>query len=73
MSDDTLSAVTAAALAKVAGIPLADNDAAARIAAGANAAIMAVRSVANETCFDYEPSDYLAALEELAEPDVSPR
>ncbi len=73
MSADNLTAETAAALARVAGIPLADSDAAARIAAGANAAIAAVRSVANETCFDYEPSDYLGALEQLAEPDAPPR
>jgi hypothetical protein len=53
-------------LAGLAGLPLED-DAAARIAAGASAAIAAVAANVRETLFDVEPNDYLATLEQLAE------
>ena len=37
-----------------------------RIAAGATAAIAAVRGQVTATLFDHEPADYLALLERLA-------
>jgi hypothetical protein len=61
-----------AALADLAAVPLADAAMAERIAAGANAAIAAVRTQLQAGAFDYsslfdhEPGDYLATLERLA-------
>ena len=66
-----LADATIVDLARMTGIPLADAEAASRIAAGASAAIEAVRSIGagseSGSLFDYEPSDYLATLESLAE------
>lgn len=67
MTDAQLDADVVVALAAVAGIPLADADSAARIAAGASAAIAAVRRVVTDTLFDHEPADYLGTLEQLAD------
>lgn len=53
-------------LAGAAGMPLADDAMAARIAAGAQSAVDAVRQSVHETLFDLEPSDFLPTLEDLA-------
>jgi hypothetical protein len=66
LSKDALDPDTVLALARVAGLPIADADMAARIAAGASAAISAVRSSLGETLFDFEPADFSATLERLA-------
>ena len=66
-----MNAEFVAALARLSGVPLADSDAAARVASGANAAIAAVRRVVGDSLFDYEPSDYLATLEQLADADAA--
>ena len=55
------------------GLPPADEAAAARIAAGAGAAVAAVREVLvriddADALFDLEPAGYLALLEALADP-----
>lgn len=65
-------AADVAAFARVAGIPLAGPDAAGQIAAGASAAIAAVRGCADAELFDYEPSDFLSLLESLADAQVAP-
>lgn len=61
--------------AAVIGLPLDDEAAAARIAAGAGAAVAAVRATLAELddaeadeLFGREPAEYLALLESLAEP-----
>jgi hypothetical protein len=54
------------ALARAAGMPLADDAMAARVAAGAQSAVDAVRQSVHETLFDLEPADFLSTLEELA-------
>ena len=60
------------ALADLAGLPLADAAMAERIAAGASAAIEAVRTQLlagvfdDPSLFEYEPADSLATLERLA-------
>jgi hypothetical protein len=61
-----LDPATVSDLAALAGLPL-EEDAAARIAAGASAAIAAVAANVRETLFDVEPNDYLATLEQLAD------
>jgi hypothetical protein len=61
-----LSSASVSALAEAAGIPLADDAMAERIAAGASAAIAAVRAQLGESLCEYEPGDYLAALERLS-------
>ena len=66
MMSSPLDPAVVAALASAAGIPLADNAAAARVAAGAQAAIAAVRAKLGEPLFENEPSDYLSTLERLA-------
>lgn len=66
MDTDSLDANAVAALARAAGIPLTDQAMAERIAAGATAAIAAVRGQVTATLFDHEPADYLALLERLA-------
>lgn len=53
-------------LASAAGMPLADDAMAARVAAGAQSAVDAVRQSVHETLFDLEPADFLSTLEELA-------
>jgi hypothetical protein len=61
-----------AALADLAAVPLDDAEIAARIAAGASAAIAAVRTqmlagtLDDPSLFEYEPGNYLATLERLA-------
>ena len=66
MKKDSLDGDAVAAVARAAGIPITDQAMAERIAAGASAAISAVRAQVTETLFDYEPADYLALLERLA-------
>lgn len=70
MSNDFLDPATVAALSAATGIPLADAQAAERIAAGAEAAIRAVRNSLSQPLFDYEPADFLPTLERLADPGV---
>ena len=70
MTSGTLDPNAVVAFAAAAGIPLADPEAAARLAAGAQAAIEAVRSAGNATLFDHEPSDFLPTLERLAHRDT---
>lgn len=53
-------------LSGAAGMPLADDAMAARVAAGAQSAVDAVRQSVHETLFDLEPGDFLPTLEELA-------
>lgn len=57
-----------AALAALEGYPALDAETIARIAVGATNAVRAVAASVEESCFDSEPSDYLAELERLAEP-----
>jgi hypothetical protein len=66
MDIDSLDGNTVAAIARAAGIPIRDQETAERIAAGATAAIAAVRGQVTTTLFDHEPADYLALLERLA-------
>ena len=66
MDNDSLNGDAVAALAQAAGIPMTDHAMAERIAAGASAAILAVRAQVTTTLFDHEPADYLALLERLA-------
>ena len=66
MSAEPLDPAAVAALARAAGIPVADAAMAERIAAGASAAIAAVRGQVAATLFDHEPADYLPLLERLA-------
>jgi Pyruvate/2-oxoacid:ferredoxin oxidoreductase gamma subunit len=66
MSEPTLNAAAIAALAAAAELPLDDEAMAARIAAGASAAIAAVRAQHGQLLFEFEPADYLATLERLA-------
>lgn len=68
-----LDDATVVDLARIAGIPLSDTEAAPRIAAGASAAIAAVRAVCHDTLFDYEPADFLPTLEALADTPVEQR
>ncbi len=68
MEPQVLDDATVVDLARIAGIPLSDTEAAPRIAAGASAAIAAVRSACHDTLFDHEPSEFLATLEALADP-----
>ncbi|MFO1455337.1 MAG: hypothetical protein U1F18_03735 [Steroidobacteraceae bacterium] len=69
MPPDPLAPATVRDLARLAGLPLDEDDAlAARIAGGASSAIAAVAASVGETLFDLEPGDYLGALERLAEP-----
>lgn len=73
----TLSIGAVRELAALAGVPVDDDAAAARIAAGAGAAVAAVRAaladlegadgaLADGALFEREPSEYLALLEALA-------
>lgn len=72
----TGQAITAATVresAAVLGLPLEDEATAARIAAGADAAVAAVRTALAKvddaaSLFDREPAEYLALLEALADP-----
>jgi hypothetical protein len=67
MPVDPLQPTTVRDLARLAGLPLDDEATAARIAAGASAAIAAVAASVREPLFDVEPNDYLATLERLAD------
>ena len=66
MDAEPLNADAVAAIARAAGIPITDQAMAERIAAGAGAAIAAVRAQVTTTLFDHEPADFLALLERLA-------
>lgn len=68
-----VSSATVLESAAVIGIPLDDQAVAERIAAGAGAAVAAVREALShldddDALFEREPSEYLALLETLAEP-----
>jgi len=63
---DPLDPATIRDLARLAGLPLEDDDLPARIAGGASTAIAAVAASLREPLFDLEPGDYLATLERLA-------
>jgi len=70
-----VSSATVLESAGVIGLPLDDEAVAARIAAGAGAAVAAVREALShlddaDALFEREPSEYLALLESLAEPPV---
>ncbi len=67
MPIDPLAPSTVRDLARLAGLPLDDAATAARIAAGASAAVAAVAASVHEPLFDHEPNDYLATLERLAD------
>lgn len=71
MPTTPIDAAAVITLAGAAGMPLADANMAARIAAGAQSAVDAVRLSVRETLFDVEPADYLPTLEELAEPEAN--
>ncbi|MFN5011889.1 MAG: hypothetical protein ACK5F5_11845 [Gammaproteobacteria bacterium] len=73
-----VSSSTVRGSAAVAGLPLEDEAVAARIAAGAGAAVAAVREALSrvddpDALFEREPAEYLALLEALAEPTKDPR
>ncbi len=70
MSNTPIDAAAVITLAGAAGMPLADENMAARIAAGAQSAVDAVRLSVRETLFDLEPADFLPTLEELAQPSA---
>ncbi len=57
------------AMAAMAGVPVADEAMAERIAGGAAGAIEAVRRSRHADLFDQEPAAFLPALERLADPD----
>jgi hypothetical protein len=59
------------ALARLAGVPIADDAMAERVAGGAAGAIDAVRKARQADLFDQEPSGFLPALERLAEPECT--
>jgi len=69
MPTTPIDAAAVITLAGAAGMPLADENMAARIAAGAQSAVDAVRLSVRETLFDLEPADFLPTLEALAEPE----
>lgn len=66
MDHEALSAAVVEAIARAADLPLASSADAARIAAGAQTAIDAVRTMAHVELFDTEPADFLPTLEQLA-------
>lgn len=73
-----VSSSTVLESAAVVGLPLDDDAVAARIAAGAGAAVAAVREALSrvddpDALFEREPAEYLALLEALAEPPKGPR
>lgn len=57
------------AMARLAGVPIADDAMAERVAAGAAGAIDAVRRARRADLFDQEPAAFLPALERLADPE----
>ena len=73
-----VSSSTVLESAAVVGLPLDDDAVAARIAAGAGAAVAAVREALSrvddpDALFEREPAEYLVLLEALAEPPKDPR
>ena len=62
----SLDAATARAMARLAGYAALDEATVERIAAGATAAVRAVRASAGAELFDVEPVQFLAELERLA-------
>lgn len=66
MEHEPLSADIITAIARATDLPLMSPDDAARIAAGAQSAIDAVRSMRHLQLFDTEPMDFLPTLEQLA-------
>lgn len=68
MSQHPLDSTTLLAVARAADLPLASEADAARIAAGAQAAIDAVCQMQHLELFDVEPADFLRTLEALASP-----
>lgn len=66
MDRDPLTAPVIVAVARAADLPLASSADAARMAAGAQSAIDAVRSMRHLELFDTEPADFLPTLEQLA-------
>ena len=63
-----LDAATVEVLARLVGYPPLAPERAARIAAGASAALAAVRATEHGSLFDLEPAAFLAELERLADP-----
>jgi hypothetical protein len=66
MDHEALSAGVVEAIARATDLPLASAADAARIAAGAQSTIDAVRAMGHLELFDAEPADFLPALEQLA-------
>ena len=62
----SLDAATARAMARLAGYAALDEATVERMAAGATAAVRAVRASAGAELFDVEPVQFLAELERLA-------
>lgn len=65
-----IDAALVRAMGRLAGVPVADDAMAERIAAGALAAVAAVRRAGGESLFEQEPAAFLPALERLAGPDA---
>lgn len=68
MSQQPLNSSTLLAIARAADLPLTSEADAARIAAGAQTVIDAVRQMQHLELFDTEPADFLPVLEALAAP-----
>lgn len=66
MSHEPLTQATLLAIARATDLPIGSEADAARIAAGAQTVIDAVRQMHHVELFDTEPADYLPALEQLA-------
>jgi hypothetical protein len=64
---NTLSEDVVVALGSLVGYPPLDTDTAARIAAGATNAMLAVAATATVSTFDTEPGEFAAELEALAD------
>lgn len=69
MPRETLTPATLLAIAQATDLPIGSDADAARIAAGAQAVIDAVRQMQHVELFDTEPADYLPTLEQLALPE----
>jgi len=66
----TLNRETVLTLAEVQGYRELTDEFAERVAAGADRAIAAVRASVDASLFDAEPTQFLAVLEALAEPEA---
>jgi hypothetical protein len=66
MPQEPLTPATLLAIARATDLPIGSEADAARIAAGAQTVIDAVRQMQHLELFDTEPADYLPALEQLA-------